>query len=60
MYELEYAKNVNANVIYIKAITLFQILIIVILGIIMFKERNAIFKIISSLVMILGAIFIIN
>jgi len=59
MLAVEFAKNVNANVLYIKAITLFQLLVSVFFGIILFKEKNAIYRIIGAFAMIIGAIIII-
>ena len=59
MLAVEFAKNVIANVLYIKAITLFQLLISVFFGIILFKEKNAIYRIVGAVAMITGAIIII-
>lgn len=59
MIAVEYAKQVNANVIYIKAITLLQLLISVLFGIIIFKEKHAKYRIAGAIFMIIGAIVVI-
>ncbi|MBN2521230.1 MAG: DMT family transporter [Bacteroidales bacterium] len=59
MLAVESAHQVKANVIYVKALTLIYLFLSVLFGILFFKEKHAIFKIIGALIMIGGAILII-
>ncbi len=59
MLAVETARQVKANVIYVKALTLIYLLLSILFGILFFKEKHAIFKIIGALIMIGGAILII-
>jgi len=58
MLAVEYARDVSANVIYVKTLTLLQLLIGVLFGITMFGEKNAGGKISGSLIMLSGAVII--
>ena len=58
MLAVEAAKLVKANVIYIKALTLIYLFMSVLFGILIFKEKNALFKIIGAIIMIIGALVI--
>jgi drug/metabolite transporter (DMT)-like permease len=53
------ARTVEANVLYIKAITLVQLIISVLFGIYLFKEKHASNKIIGAIIMIIGAVVLI-
>lgn len=55
MLAIEWAKNVAANVIYVKALTLLQMLVGVVFGILMFKESNARSRFAGALMMFFGA-----
>jgi len=59
MLAVELAKGVEANVIYVKALTMLQLFITVILGIVFLNEKNARNRIIGSALMLLGAIEIV-
>jgi len=59
MLAIELAKGISANVIYVKALTLLQMFIGVIFGILIFKEKNILFRIIGSALMLAGAVIII-
>ncbi|MCP4132461.1 MAG: EamA family transporter [bacterium] len=59
MMAVEFAKDVMANVVYVKALTLLQLFIGVILGIVIFKEENAFFRVIGALFMLIGAVLLI-
>ncbi|HNY11883.1 MAG TPA: DMT family transporter [Candidatus Wallbacteria bacterium] len=58
MLAVECARDVSANVIYVKTLTLLQLFIGVIFGIAMFGEKNPRKKIAGSLLMLSGAIII--
>jgi len=57
MTAVELAKNVEANVIYVKGLTMMQLFIGVMFGVTLFGERNAPSRIAGSLLMIGGALF---
>ena len=59
MMAVEFARKIEANVLYIKAITLLQLFISVLFGLFLFKEKNAIIKIIGSIIMLSGALIVI-
>jgi len=59
MMAVEYARDVFANVIYVKALTLLQLFIGVIFGIVLFKEGNAMFRLAGSFFMLAGAVVVI-
>ncbi len=58
MLAVEYARDVSANVIYVKTLTLLQLFIGVVFGITMFGEKNAGRKVAGALIMLSGAIII--
>ena len=59
MLAIEKAFQLEANVLYIKAITLLQLLISVVFGIFLFKEKHVRNKLLGAVVMIIGALIII-
>ncbi len=59
MLAIEKAFQLDANVLYIKAITLLQLLISTIFGVCLFKEKDARNKLLGAVIMIAGAILII-
>lgn len=59
MLAVEYAKNVAANVIYVKALNMIQMLIGVLIGIYIFNESNGIQRIIGAAFMFAGALTIV-
>lgn len=59
MIAVEKAREIEANVIYIKAITLLYILISVLFGIWIFKEKSLFPRFIGSAIMLAGALIII-
>lgn len=58
MLAVECARDISANVIYVKTLTLLQLLIGVIFGIAMFGEKEPGRKIAGSLIMLSGAVII--
>ena len=59
MLAIENAFQLNANVLYIKSITLIHLLISTVFGLWLFKEKNALTKLAGAFIMIAGAIIII-
>ncbi len=59
MLGIQWAKNVAANVIYVKALTLLQMLLGVVFGIVMFRESNARSRLAGALLMFMGALLLI-
>lgn len=59
MLGIEWAKNVAANVIYVKALTLLQMLIGVVFGVVLFKESNWRSRVAGALLMLAGGVMLI-
>jgi drug/metabolite transporter (DMT)-like permease len=59
MWAVEVAKDLNANVIYIKAITLLNLLFSVFFGYLIFKEKNLFYKLSGAVLMLIGAFVVI-
>jgi drug/metabolite transporter (DMT)-like permease len=59
MLAIENAFQLNANVLYIKSITLIQLLISTVFGLWLFKEKNAVNKLAGAIIMVAGATIII-
>jgi drug/metabolite transporter (DMT)-like permease len=59
MWAVETARGVAANVIYVKALTMLEILLGAIAGIWLFREKNAASRIAGTLLMLIGAAIVV-